>query len=70
MIKKGGEAMLFDLDKDIAEQKNMYKQSKDQYKNQRAQYEQWNDELQDPAFPRLGSWDFTKQNKTKTKKTK
>ena len=63
MIIKRDEAMLFDLGSDIGEQKNLIQQKNNQFKKQHSQYQQWNDELQDPAFPRLGSWDFKNQNK-------
>jgi len=74
MINTKGNAKLFNLNDDIGEQTNLLKknneQNKSQYKKQRIQYELWNEELQDPAFPRLGTWDFTNQNTNKFKKEK
>lgn len=68
MIIKDNEAMLFDLENDIAEQKNLYRQSENQFNKQRAEYKQWNGELKGPAFPILGSWDFTKRKGENIKK--
>ncbi len=74
MIKTRDKAMLFDLENDKGEQKNLIHQNnglyEKQYKKQRSQYQQWNDELQDPAFPRLGSWDYSNQNTSQNKNNK
>jgi len=63
LIRRKGKPMLYDLDADISEETNLYQQNREQFKSQQAEINSWNKELKDPAFPRLGSWDFKRQNK-------
>ncbi|WP_068544294.1 sulfatase-like hydrolase/transferase [Thalassotalea crassostreae] len=62
MIKQKNSQMLYDINTDISEQNNVYKKNKSQYNKLQQSYQQWNEELEDGAFPKLGSWDFKKQN--------
>ena len=74
MIKQRKQTMLYDIEEDISESSNLYKQNKSEFNKLHAEYEQWNEELEGPSFPKLGSWDFKKQNaqavKPKNTKTK
>ncbi|QBY04228.1 N-acetylgalactosamine 6-sulfate sulfatase [Thalassotalea sp. HSM 43] len=62
MIKHKQQKMLFDLSTDIGESDNIQGNNSDDFDVLQDAYQQWNEQLQEPAFPRLGSWDFKSQN--------
>ncbi|WP_068546830.1 sulfatase-like hydrolase/transferase [Thalassotalea crassostreae] len=73
IVVKAGEQMLFDMDKDHVEKKDLSKKQADKVKALEKQYEQWEAEQQDDAFPDLHNWKptnpkYQKKNKKKGKK--
>ncbi|PKI16657.1 sulfatase-like hydrolase/transferase [Colwellia sp. 12G3] len=60
-VKK--DTMVFDLDKDFGESKNVADQKIEKEDLMQKAYQQWESQLQDAAFPYLGSW---KKNRAKT----
>ncbi|NQY37215.1 MAG: sulfatase-like hydrolase/transferase [Alteromonadaceae bacterium] len=60
-VKK--ETMMFDLDEDRQESKNIAEQQIENKAAMQKSYQVWQSELQDPAFPYLGSW---KKNRPKS----
>lgn len=70
MVTQKNTNMLYDIGNDTAEQNNLYKQNKSQFKKLKNSYQQWDQQLQDPAFPKLGEWDFKSQNADAVKATK
>lgn len=68
-VKK--ETMMFDLDEDRQESKNIAEQQIENKAAMQKSYQVWQSELQDPAFPYLGSWKKNRpksQGKNKDKK--
>ncbi len=71
LVQVKQKSMLFDLDEDVRESKNIADQQIDKEGSMQKAYQQWEAQLQGPAFPYLGSWKKNRPNaqgKNKAKK--
>ena len=48
--------MLFDLDNDISEKADLAEKQTEQTEELRAMFKEWDDQMQPPAFDKLGTW--------------
>jgi len=63
LITRKGKSVIYDLDKDISEENNLYMKNDKKHQAQQLEIINWTKELKGPTFPRLGSWNFREQNK-------